>query len=83
MRHFYPDEKRLELVGTALDTAQDTDALLINTEWREFRSINMEAVKKALKRPLVIDGRNLYVPANMKAAGFEYDCIGRPQEDRS
>jgi UDPglucose 6-dehydrogenase len=81
MRHFYPDEKRLELVGTALDTAQDTDALLINTEWREFRSINMEAVKKALKRPLVIDGRNLYEPDNMKAAGFEYDCIGRPQED--
>jgi UDPglucose 6-dehydrogenase len=78
MRHFYPDEKRLELVGTALDTAQDTDALLINTEWREFRSINMEAVKKALKRPLVIDGRNLYEPDNMKAAGFEYDCIGRP-----
>jgi UDPglucose 6-dehydrogenase len=81
MRHFYPDEKRLELVGTALDTAQDTDALLINTEWREFRSINMEAVKKALKRPLVIDGRNLYEPVNMKAAGFVYDCIGRPQED--
>jgi UDPglucose 6-dehydrogenase len=81
MRHFYPDEKRLELVGTALDTAQDTDALLINTEWREFRSVNMEAVKKALKRPLVIDGRNLYEPVNMKAAGFVYDCIGRPQED--
>jgi UDPglucose 6-dehydrogenase len=81
MRHLYPDEKRLELVGTALDTAQDTDALLINTEWREFRSVNMEAVKKALKRPLVIDGRNLYEPENMKAAGFVYDCIGRPQED--
>jgi UDPglucose 6-dehydrogenase len=81
MRHLYPDEKRLELVGTALDTAQDTDALLINTEWREFRSVNMEAVKKALKRPLVIDGRNLYEPENMKSAGFVYDCIGRPQED--
>lgn len=80
MRHFYPDEKRLELVGTALDTAQGTDALLINTEWREFRSINMDAVKKALKRPLVIDGRNLYEPDNMKQAGFEYDCIGRPHE---
>lgn len=82
MRHFYPDEKRLELVGTALDTLQDTDALLINTEWREFRSINMDAVKKALKRPLVIDGRNLYEPVNMSAAGFEYDCIGRPHTDR-
>lgn len=82
MRHFYPDEKRLELVGTALDTAQNTDALLINTEWREFRSINMDAVKKALKRPLVIDGRNLYEPDNMKTLGLVYDCIGRPQEER-
>jgi len=81
MRHFYPDEKRLELVGTALDTVQDTDALLINTEWREFRSINMDTVKKSLKRALVIDGRNLYEPDNMKEAGFEYDCIGRPHID--
>jgi UDPglucose 6-dehydrogenase len=81
MRHFYPDEKRLELVGTALDTLEDTDALLINTEWREFRSVNMDAVKKALKRPLVIDGRNLYEPENMKAAGIDYDCIGRPHEN--
>jgi len=80
MRHFYPDEKRLELVGTALDTLEGTDALLINTEWREFRSLNMDVVKSSLKRPLIIDGRNLYDPDNLKAAGFEYDCIGRPQK---
>ena len=45
MRHFYPDEKRMELVGTAMDTLEGCDALLINTEWREFRSIDTEAVK--------------------------------------
>ncbi len=78
MRHFYPDEKRLELVGTATDTATGADALLINTEWREFRSPNWDAVKKGLNRALVIDGRNLYEPNTMQEAGFVYDCIGRP-----
>ncbi len=82
MRHFYPDEKRMELVGTAMDTLEGCDALLINTEWREFRSIDTAAVKKALKEPVVIDGRNLYEPATMLEAGFVYDCIGRPQLDR-
>ena len=81
MRHFYPDEKRMELVGTAMDTLEGCDALLINTEWREFRSIDTSAVKKALKEPVVIDGRNLYEPATMLEAGFTYDCIGRPQSD--
>ena len=82
MRHFYPDEKRMELVGTAMDTLEGCDALLINTEWREFRSIDTDAVKKALKQAIVIDGRNLYEPEAMQEAGFVYDCIGRPQPDR-
>lgn len=78
MRHFYPDEKRLELVGTASDTLEGCDALLINTEWREFRSPNFELLKKSLKNPLVIDGRNLYQPEQMHEQGVTYDCIGRP-----
>ena len=78
MRHFYPDESRLELVGTAQDTVKGSDALLINTEWREFRAPNWNAISKGLKRPLVIDGRNLYDPAQMNEQGFVYDCIGRP-----
>ncbi len=78
MRHFYPDEKRLELVGTANDTLDGCDALLINTEWREFRSLDLAALKQSLNIPLVIDGRNLYDPAQMSEMGFTYDCIGRP-----
>jgi len=81
MRHFYPDEKRLELVGTAMDTVEGTDALLINTEWREFRSPNLDTLKKGLSQPIVIDGRNLYDPEQMREAGFIYDCIGRPNND--
>lgn len=80
MRHFYPDEKRLELIGTAQDTVEGTDALLINTEWREFRSPNFDSLKAMLKRPVIIDGRNLYDPAQMREQGFTYDCIGRPAQ---
>jgi len=78
MRHFYPDEKRLELVGTAMDTLEGCDALLINTEWREFRSVDLVKVKDSLANPLIIDGRNLYEPEQVVEAGLVYDCIGRP-----
>jgi len=78
MRHFYPDENRIELVGTAQDTVNGADALLIVTEWSEFRSPNWEAMKKGLTQPLIIDGRNLYDPETVRENGFMYDCIGRP-----
>jgi len=82
MRHFYPSEKRLQLMGTAQDCCEGAEALLINTEWREFRSPNWEALKEALTRPLIIDGRNLYDPQQVIENGLLYDCIGRPQQDR-
>jgi len=78
MRHFYPEEKRLELVGTAMDTLEGCDALLINTEWREFRSVDLVKVRDSLANPLIIDGRNLYEPDHVVEAGLVYDCIGRP-----
>ncbi|ANY14566.1 UDP-glucose dehydrogenase family protein [Bordetella pseudohinzii] len=58
----------------ALDGA---DALLIVTEWKVFRAPDMERLKHLLKRPLIIDGRNLWVPAEMREQGFEYQGIGR------
>lgn len=78
MRHFYPDEQRLDLMGTAMDAVAGCDALLINTEWREFRSPSFDKLKAGLKQPIIIDGRNLYNPSQLRADGFVYDCIGRP-----
>jgi UDPglucose 6-dehydrogenase len=60
----------------ALDGA---DALVIVTEWREFRSPDFDAMRAALKQPVVIDGRNLFEPAVAKAHGLEYVAIGRSQ----
>ena len=53
------------------------DALVVVTEWKEFRSPDFDAIREALKEPLVFDGRNLYDPALVRAAGLEYFAIGR------
>jgi len=67
----------LELVDSAMAAVQGADALLIATEWREFRTPDFEALKAALKQPLVLDGRNLYEPALMQALGIDYVGVGR------
>lgn len=55
---------------------QAADALLLLTEWREFRLPDWEKVKGLMKRPLILDGRNIYPAAEMASMGFEYHCIG-------
>ena len=78
-RHLYPDDAhRLQLMGTAMDAVQDADALVINTEWQEFRSPDWPGILKSLKTRHVFDGRNIYDPALMAQAGAHYHCIGRP-----
>jgi UDPglucose 6-dehydrogenase len=52
------------------------DALVIMTEWKTFRSPNFQALKKALKQPVIVDGRNLYGP-EIREQGFEYLAVGR------
>ena len=56
---------------------RDCDALVVITEWDEFRNLDMRAVKVLLKRPIVVDGRNIYDPKEMKTLGFTYMGIGR------
>lgn len=60
------------------DVAKGADALLILTEWPEYKSLDWERVKKSMSRPLLLDGRNLLDPAKMEALGFEYYSFGRP-----
>jgi len=47
------------------------------TEWNEFKQLNMEALREAMARPLIFDGRNIYDPIRLTRLGFEYHCIGR------
>jgi UDPglucose 6-dehydrogenase len=59
------------------DALKDADALIICTEWAEFRTPDMDRVKSALKKPVIFDGRNLYDLDTMQAKGFKYVSIGR------
>jgi UDPglucose 6-dehydrogenase len=56
---------------------QNADAVVIITEWDQFRALDLDRMKDALKAPVVIDLRNIYSPAEMKAKGFNYISVGR------
>lgn len=62
---------------SAYDACRSADCLLIVTEWSEFREADLKRVKKLMRRPLLIDGRNIYEPAAMKSLGFAYHSMGR------
>jgi UDPglucose 6-dehydrogenase len=67
----------VEFAPAGVDALEGCDALVILTEWKEFKSLDVEAVKSRLHQAVVFDGRNLYEPALMKSMGVEYHCIGR------
>ena len=73
----YGQRPDLILCKTGPDALDGADALAIVTEWHEFRSPDFEAMKGALRTPVIFDGRNLYDPAQMAQAGFSYYAIGR------
>ena len=59
-------------------TVRNADALVILTEWNEFRALALDRVKEAMRRPLVLDLRNVYRPEEMARVGLVYYSIGRP-----
>jgi UDPglucose 6-dehydrogenase len=61
-----------------LDAAAGADALVVLTEWTEFRALAPERLKSAMKGRIVLDLRNIWDPAAMRAAGFNYSSVGRP-----
>src|SRR5262249_34194118 len=60
------------------DAADGSDALLILTDWKEFAELDLRRVRRLLKYPIVIDGRNLYDPSRMVEADLVYYSMGRP-----
>ncbi|HSW27416.1 MAG TPA: UDP-glucose/GDP-mannose dehydrogenase family protein [Burkholderiaceae bacterium] len=69
--------QRVEFAADAATATQGADALVVVTEWKEFRSPDFDDLKRRLKQPLVFDGRNLYDPATLAGVGFECEGIGR------
>jgi UDPglucose 6-dehydrogenase len=65
------------LCDSTLEAVRDADAAVIVTDWDEFRSLASEEVREAMRRPLIVDGRNMLDPERARAAGFDYEGIGR------
>jgi len=69
--------KGVELCKDSYDVAKGCDALLVATDWDEFKKLDLKKIKKLLKYPIIIDGRNIFDPKKMKDLGFKYDSVGR------
>ncbi len=68
---------KVEMVSDAYSLADGCDAVLICTEWTEFKQLNLVEVKKKMKSPVIVDGRNLFEPEKMSELGFTYRGVGR------
>jgi len=78
MRQVFPEEPgRVEYCGSASEVAQGAHAVLLVTEWDEFRSLDWATLREAMEVPVVVDGRNFLDPTAMLEAGFEYFSMGR------
>ncbi len=78
-RRIYGERDDLQLCETPEAALKGADALVVVTEWREFRSPDFALIKDTLNQPVVIDGRNIYDPEHMAARGFAYYAVGRGQ----
>jgi UDPglucose 6-dehydrogenase len=76
-KRIFGDEARLGYAEKPMDALEGADALVIVTEWKEFRSPDFERIREMLKQPVVFDGRNLYEPEVPRSFGIEYSAIGR------
>ena len=76
-KRIFKDEKHLSFADTQDEALKNADALIIVTEWTEFRSPDFTLIKSSLKSPMIFDGRNLYDPKAVRALGFNYYPIGR------
>ena len=76
-KRIYGNDARLNYADSSTAALDGADALVIVTEWKEFRSPDFDHIKAALKTPVIFDGRNMYTPSQVKDAGLEYFSIGR------
>jgi UDPglucose 6-dehydrogenase len=76
-KRIFGENGPVRLCRNAYEAAEGADALVIVTEWKEFRSPDFDRLKQLLNAPLIFDGRNIYDPAMVARFGFTYYAIGR------
>jgi UDPglucose 6-dehydrogenase len=82
-RQRFRGQRGVTICASAEAAARGADALVIVTEWNEFRSPDFPGLKRLLKQPVIFDGRNLYDPEMLAGYGFEYFPVGRRQVRRA
>lgn len=76
-KRIFANNPSVEIVNDQYEACDGADALLVVTEWNQFRNPDFIRIKNLLKKPVIFDGRNLYSPEGVKARGYTYFCIGR------
>lgn len=76
-KRIFAKDKGVTLADDAATVMKDADLLIIVTDWNEFKEIDLKTIKKLMKAPVLIDGRNIYDPAEAKKLGFAYVGVGR------
>ena len=77
IRRAYGERDDLVLVSSSEDALSGADVLVICTEWKEFRAVDLQHIAATLRHPVIVDGRNLYSPDEVRAAGLRYYAVGR------
>ena len=75
--HYLKRSSKYNYVTSKYDVLKDSDALVLLTEWKEFRSPDFEEMKTQLKTPVIFDGRNQYIAYDLENKGLEYYRIGK------
>ena len=75
--HYLKGVQNIKYVTSKYDVLNDIDALVLITEWKEFRSPDFEELKNQMKNPIIFDGRNQYIAYDLQNKGFEYYRIGK------
>lgn len=77
-KKLFPENNNLKYCEDVYSAVSDADALVIVTDWQEFKDIDLKILKSKMKLPIILDARNLFDPTTIKSLGFEYYSIGRP-----
>jgi len=78
MKNLFPEQAPgISYCNSLVETLKDANAMLIITEWDEFKKMDLGKVKELMANPIIIDGRNVFDPQDVKKHGFEYYCVGR------
>jgi UDPglucose 6-dehydrogenase len=77
MKEIFPPSETIVYCRDPYEAAGEASALLVVTEWEEFRRLDLGRIRELMANPIIVDGRNIFSPAEVRGLGFEYYSVGR------